>query len=149
MDIIYLRGYYISMEYKPKSTNARTTSARDKPTCNQAGKSKNSSTQKYISSVPNAVNLYKPTRDLVHKQKHPSNANREYVPPKIVPSSLLNGQTQAIVNATSIAAQSNCTRVQISWGNCGVPGSFAQRRFLEEMADEVAVQEGFEHAKIL
>lgn len=35
-------------------------------------------------------------------------------------------------------------------GNCGKPGSFAYRRFLlEEMAEEVAVQEGFEHAKIL
>lgn len=112
--IIYIRGYYISMEYKPKSTNAHTTSTRDKQTWNQARKPKNPPNARYISGVPNAVNSYKSTRDLVHKQKQPSSANREYRPPKIVSPSLPNGQTQAIVNETSIAAQSSCTRVHIS-----------------------------------
>lgn len=58
-----------------------------------------------------------------------------------------NGQTPAIVNAPSIAAQLSCTRVHISWGKCGVPRAVKQRRFLGILAEEVAVQEGFEHAK--
>lgn len=146
---LYIRGYYIGMEYKPKSTNTCTTSTRDKPTWNQARKPKNLPTANYISSVPNVVSAHKPTRDLVHKQKQPSNADREYRPTEIVSPSLPNNQAQAIVSATSIAAQSSCTRVHISWGKCGVPGSFEQRRFLEEMAEGVALQEGFEHTRIL
>lgn len=47
----------------------------------------------YISSVPNAVTSYKPTRDLVHKPKQPSNGNREYSPPKIVSQFSPNGPT--------------------------------------------------------
>lgn len=147
--IIYIRGYYISMENKPKSTNTRTTSTRDKPTWNQARKPKNPPNARYIPGVPNAVNSYKPTRDLIHRQRQPSSGNPEYRPPKILSPSLPNGQTQAIVKATSIAAQSSCTRVHISWGKCGIPRSVKQRRFLEEMAEEAAVQEGFEHARIL
>lgn len=41
------------------------------------------------------------------------------------------------------------TRLQISWGECGIPRSLKHRRFLEQMAEEVAVREGFQYAKIL
>ena len=134
------------MEYKAKYTDSHTTSTRDKSTWNQPRTSKNPLSAKYISSVvPNG------TRDPVHKPSQSSNANhnREFTLPKSVSPSSPRGPTEAIVNANSIAAQSTCGRVHISWGNCGKPRSFAHRRFLEEMAEEVAVQEGFEHAKIL
>lgn len=127
------------MEYKPGFFNAPTTFPRDNPTWDQARRSKNPPTAKYISSVPNAVKSYKPTRDLVQKPKHPTNANRGYLSPEIPSQSSSNGPTQATVNATSIAAQSSSTRVHISWGSCGKPGSFSYRRFLKEMAEEVAV----------
>ncbi len=137
------------MEYNPKFTNATTTFTRDKPTWDQARRSKKSPTANYISSIPNTGNSYKPTWDLVQKPKQPTNANRGYLSLETPSQSSPNGPTQAIVNTTSIAAQLSSTCVHISWGNCGKPGSFAYRRFLEEMAEEVATQEGFEHAKIL
>ena len=135
------------MEYKSRSTNAPTKFTRDKPTWDQVHRSKNPPTAEYISSVPNDVNSYKPTRDLVQKPRQPTNANRRYLSPKTPSQSSPNGPTQVIVNPTSMAAQSSSTRVQISWGNCGKPGSFAYWRFLEEMAEEVAVHEGFEHTR--
>lgn len=72
-----------------------------------------------------------------------------YLSLKIPSQSSPNGFIQPIVDATSIAGQSPSTRLHISWDNCGKPGSYTYPWFLEEMAEEVAVQERFEHAKIL
>lgn len=137
------------MEYKPKPASGPAIFTRYKSTWDLARKSKHPTTADYLSSVPTTVTLYKPTQDLVRKPKHLLNANRGYLSPKIPSQSLPNGPTQQIVNAASTAAQSSSSWVHISWGNRGIPGSFAYQRFLEETAEEVAVQEGFKHAKIL
>ena len=63
--------------------------------------------------------------------------------------SLLNDIAQQVVDVASVATLPPITRVQISWGECGIPRSIRLRRFLEEMAEEVAVREGFQYAKIL
>lgn len=53
------------------------------------------------------------------------------------------------MDATSATTLSSRHHVHISWGKCGIPGSLKIRRFLETMAEEVTVQEGFQYAKIL
>lgn len=134
-------------EYKSKFASASSTFTRYKQSRDQARKSKHSPAAEYISSVPTTVTSYKLPQDLVRKPKHNSNANRGYLFPKIPSQSLPNGPTQPIVNAASIVAQSSNTRVHISWGKCGIPGSFAYQQFLEKMAEEVAVQGGLNTQK--
>lgn len=63
--------------------------------------------------------------------------------------SLPSDIAQQVVDVASVATLPLIPRLQISWGKCGIPRSIRLRRFLEEMAEEVAVGEGFQYAKIL
>lgn len=89
------------------------------------------------------------TRNQVRKPNHPSTADFGPLSPSVSTQSSTNEIAQPIVDATSVAILPPITRLQISWGKCGIPRSLRLRRFLEEMAEEVAIREGFQYAKIL
>lgn len=93
------------MEVKHNFTNTPTKFAQGKQPWSQARRSKIPPAAKDISSVPNALNSYKPTRNLAQKPKQPTNANREYLSPGNSSQLSPNGPTQAIVNANSMTAQ--------------------------------------------
>lgn len=89
------------------------------------------------------------SRDEVQKPMHPSTAN--YRPPSatVFTPTIQSPPNDTTMDATSATTLSPRHHVRISWGKCGIPGSLKIRRFLETMAEEVAVQEGFQYAKIL
>lgn len=113
-------GYFNGMESLPSSSSASTTF-----------------TQGQLS------------RDEVQKPMHPSTAN--YRPPSatLFTPTIQSPPNDTTMDATSATTLSPRHHVHISWGKCGIPGSLKIRRFLETMAEEVTVQEGFQYAKIL
>lgn len=101
----------------------------------------------FVSPATNAPATFaqnQSTRHEVRKPKHSSSANFGPLSRTVSLQSLSNDIAQPTEPTLP-----PITRLQISWGECGIPRSLKHRRFLEQMVEEVAVREGFQYAKIL
>lgn len=89
------------------------------------------------------------SRDKVQKPMHPSTANYRPLSATIFTPTIQSPPNDTTIDATSATTLLPRHHVRILWGKYGISGSLKIRRFLETMAEEVAVQEGFQYAKIL
>lgn len=100
-------------------------------------------------SAPSTLAQNQSTRNQVRKPMHFSTAHFGLLSPTVSLQSSPNDVKQPIIDATSVPTLPILTRLQISWGKCGIPRSPKLRQFLEKMAEEVVIREGFQYATIL